>query len=148
MFAPESLVFSLLALAGASSAYSLEARRTQGNNVTIVSLEKARNSTGGSGSVAAAGTLQPFGGIGIGCGVNWDNKVGYGGMDSPENTKRIHDTKLMPHRWLDRRLRSVRPRRWLQDHTGHDGDWQWYRHQWQAQCHGGCALQGQQERNV
>ncbi|EME47670.1 hypothetical protein DOTSEDRAFT_69581 [Dothistroma septosporum NZE10] len=79
MFVSQSLVMSLLALAGASSEHSIEARRTEGNNVTIVTLEKNYNSTGGSGSVAAAGALQPFGGIGIGCGIDWDDNVGYGG---------------------------------------------------------------------
>jgi hypothetical protein len=36
------------------------------NGVAITSLEKNGTSTNGSGNVAAAGTLSPFGDIGIG----------------------------------------------------------------------------------
>lgn len=49
-------------------------------NVTILSLGNTTNSTGGEGHVAAGGKLSPFGDIGVGCGVNWENEVGYGGM--------------------------------------------------------------------
>lgn len=48
-------------------------------NVTILSLGNTTNSTGGEGHVAAGGKLSPFGDIGVGCGVNWENEVGYGG---------------------------------------------------------------------
>ncbi|KAF2211277.1 hypothetical protein CERZMDRAFT_9323, partial [Cercospora zeae-maydis SCOH1-5] len=47
--------------------------------VTVNNLSKTSNSTGGSGSVSAAGTLAGFGGIGVGCGINWNDDVSYGG---------------------------------------------------------------------
>ena len=56
------------------------------SNVTILSLGKTSNSTGGEGHVAAGGILQPFGSIGVGCGVNWDGDgKGYGGMNDKTN---------------------------------------------------------------
>ena len=47
--------------------------------VEITSLEKNVTSTSGSGNVAAAGNLTPFGDIGVGCGINWKADVSYGG---------------------------------------------------------------------
>ncbi|PVH93813.1 hypothetical protein DM02DRAFT_473221, partial [Periconia macrospinosa] len=37
------------------------------------------NSSAGTANIAAAGTLEPFGGIGLGCGINWEQGVSYGG---------------------------------------------------------------------
>lgn len=51
-----------------------------GGGVSITTLSKTSNSTGGTGQVAAAGTLAPFGGIGVGCGINWNSEQSYGGM--------------------------------------------------------------------
>ncbi|EME80918.1 uncharacterized protein MYCFIDRAFT_57079 [Pseudocercospora fijiensis CIRAD86] len=50
-----------------------------GGGVKITTLSKTSNATGGTGQVAAAGTLEPFGGIGVGCGINWNSKDSYGG---------------------------------------------------------------------
>jgi hypothetical protein len=50
------------------------------NGVDITSLTKNVTSTSGSGNVAAAGSLTPFGDIGVGCGINWQADVAYGGM--------------------------------------------------------------------
>ncbi|KAI2488198.1 hypothetical protein Ptr902_02331 [Pyrenophora tritici-repentis] len=54
---------------------------TQGGNdgVQITNLDKNATSTSGTGSVAAAGNLAPFGTIGVGCGINWESDVSYGG---------------------------------------------------------------------
>ncbi|CAK4032123.1 Hypothetical predicted protein [Lecanosticta acicola] len=82
MFGPGFTTVALTALLGVSSAASLQLRDyPQGtSNVTIVDQSKNYNATGGEGHVAAAGNLPPFGSIGIGCGVNWDNKsMAYGG---------------------------------------------------------------------
>ena len=51
----------------------------RGSGVAITSLEKNVTSTSGSGNVAAAGNLTPFGDIGIGCGINWKQHGSYGG---------------------------------------------------------------------
>lgn len=74
-----SQIISVLALAGASTAASLQRRDFSASNVTVLSLDKKYNSTGGEGHVAIGGVLSPFGSIGAGCGVNWDNGVAYGG---------------------------------------------------------------------
>ncbi|KAF7185554.1 hypothetical protein HII31_13051 [Pseudocercospora fuligena] len=50
-----------------------------GGGVNITTLSKSSNATGGTGQVAAAGTLEPFGGIGVGCGINWNSNDSYGG---------------------------------------------------------------------
>ncbi|KAH7067176.1 hypothetical protein FB567DRAFT_258056 [Paraphoma chrysanthemicola] len=49
------------------------------STVAITSLEKNVTTTSGSGNVAAAGSLAPFGDIGIGCGINWLDNTSYGG---------------------------------------------------------------------
>lgn len=74
-----SEIVGLLALSGASAAASIQQRVFPASNVTVVSLDKTTNSTGGEGHVAIAGVLSPFGNIGAGCGVNWDDGVAYGG---------------------------------------------------------------------
>lgn len=75
-------VLSLLALAGASSAASIQQRTFPASNVTVLAQGKTTNSTGGEAHVAIGGVLSPFGSIGAGCGVNWDNGVAYGGKDT------------------------------------------------------------------
>lgn len=77
MFAPNALCLALIALVGAASA-GLQYQGTA-SNVTIVSIGKSNNETGGEGFVAAGGRLDPFGAIGTGCGVNWQDGVAYGG---------------------------------------------------------------------
>jgi hypothetical protein len=63
MFSHLLLSFSLLhALASASPFAASE----PDNSIAFTSLEKNMNSTSGSGNVAAAGKLTPFGDIGIG----------------------------------------------------------------------------------
>lgn len=81
MIATNILATAFAAFLGLSSAASLHQRGyPQSSNVTIVAQGKTFNATGGEGHTAAAGVLPPFGGIGIGCGVNWDNKsMAYGG---------------------------------------------------------------------
>ncbi|KAK4505448.1 hypothetical protein PRZ48_003411 [Zasmidium cellare] len=74
-----SQIISLLALTGATTAASLHRRDSPASNVTVVSLEKTTNSTGGQGNVAIGGVLNPFGSIGAGCGINWNDGVAYGG---------------------------------------------------------------------
>lgn len=69
----------LLAFSGAFASATLQHRDFPASNVTVVSQDKTTNSTGGEANVAIAGTLSPFGSIGAGCGVNWDNGVAYGG---------------------------------------------------------------------
>jgi hypothetical protein len=49
------------------------------NGVDVTDLNKNVSSTSGSGNVAAAGGLTPFGDIGVGCGINWQADVSYGG---------------------------------------------------------------------
>ncbi|EOA86978.1 hypothetical protein ACJQWK_08791 [Exserohilum turcicum] len=49
------------------------------SDVKITSLEQNGTSTQGIGNVAAAGNLTPFGGIGVGCGINWKADTSYGG---------------------------------------------------------------------
>lgn len=80
MFHCEAIAVSLLAMAGASSAHYIS--RYVPSNVTIVAQGKNFNTTGGEGHVAAGGILNPFGSIGVGCGVNWHDGVGYGGMQN------------------------------------------------------------------
>ncbi|KAH5324036.1 hypothetical protein HBI23_230930 [Parastagonospora nodorum] len=70
------LSWSVLALA--ASATPLAAHKRD-NTVAVTSLEKHVNATSGSGNVAAAGRLSPFGDIGTGCGINWQEDVSYGG---------------------------------------------------------------------
>lgn len=80
-------IISLLALTGASTAAYLDRRNFPRNNVTVYSLDKSTNSTGGEAHTSIGGTLNPFGSIGAGCGVNWNNGAGYGGMvtTQPDN---------------------------------------------------------------
>ncbi|KAG9190339.1 hypothetical protein G6011_08427 [Alternaria panax] len=49
------------------------------DGVDITDLNKNVTSTSGFGNVAAAGRLTPFGDIGVGCGINWQAGVSYGG---------------------------------------------------------------------
>lgn len=78
MLAPNTILFAFVAFAGVATA-RLQYRGSA-SNVTILSIGKSNNSTGGEGFVAAGGKLSPFGDIGAGCGVNWQDGVAYGGM--------------------------------------------------------------------
>ncbi|KAH8600033.1 hypothetical protein B0O99DRAFT_347787 [Bisporella sp. PMI_857] len=49
------------------------------SNVTITALTKNESATTGSGAVSAAGPLSPFGTVGIGCGINWQEGQSLGG---------------------------------------------------------------------
>ncbi|KXT01725.1 hypothetical protein AC578_2752 [Pseudocercospora eumusae] len=70
----------LLLLAATSASASVREENGGGAGVNITTLSKSSNATGGTGEVAAAGNLEPFGGIGVGCGINWDSlKETYGG---------------------------------------------------------------------
>ncbi|CAN9417037.1 unnamed protein product [Alternaria sp. RS040] len=71
------LAVSFLAIQMLASATPNQQRRA--NDVDITSLEKNVTSTSGVGNVAAAGSLTPFGDIGVGCGINWQAGVSYGG---------------------------------------------------------------------
>jgi len=55
-------------------------KQQENNGVKITSLDKNVTSTSGTGNVAAAGTIEPFGNIGVGCGVNWQSGLAYGGI--------------------------------------------------------------------
>lgn len=68
---------SFLALQMLAAATPTKQRKDGG--VQITSLDKNVTSTSGTGNVAAAGTLAPFGEIGVGCGINWQTDVSYGG---------------------------------------------------------------------
>ncbi|KXH41795.1 hypothetical protein CNYM01_08676 [Colletotrichum nymphaeae SA-01] len=73
---------ALLAVAGLASAGSLLAPRQDNETkpaVDITALSKNVSATTGSGAVSAAGTLAPFGGIGVGCGINWAEGQSFGG---------------------------------------------------------------------
>ncbi|KAF9692012.1 hypothetical protein EKO04_010121 [Ascochyta lentis] len=72
-----TLFIPFLAMQVLASATSHQHPRA--NNVEITSLSKNITSTSGTGNVAAAGSLTPFGGIGVGCGINWQADVSYGG---------------------------------------------------------------------
>lgn len=76
MFA--QFVLPFLAMQMLASATPHQHRRA--NGVEITSLTKNVTSTSGIGNVAAAGNLSPFGDIGVGCGINWQADVSYGGM--------------------------------------------------------------------
>jgi hypothetical protein len=83
----KSFTFALLALGTAVAAVEPV------YDVNIVNLSKRVNETSGEGSVAANGTLAPFKhDIGIGCGVNWQQGVSFGGKHassrSPNTLKR------------------------------------------------------------
>ncbi|CAN9449727.1 unnamed protein product [Alternaria alternata] len=71
------LAVSFLAMQMLASAMPNQQRRA--NDVDITSLDKNVTSTSGVGNVAAAGSLSPFGDIGVGCGINWQAGVSYGG---------------------------------------------------------------------
>ncbi|CAN9428402.1 hypothetical protein CC77DRAFT_1023625 [Alternaria alternata] len=71
------LAVSFLAMQMLASATPNQQRRA--NDVDITSLDKNVTSTSGVGNVAAAGSLTPFGDIGVGCGINWQAGVSYGG---------------------------------------------------------------------
>ncbi|CAN9429422.1 hypothetical protein AA0113_g5030 [Alternaria arborescens] len=71
------LAVSFLAMQMLASAMPNQQRRA--NDVDITSLDKNVTSTSGVGNVAAAGSLTPFGDIGVGCGINWQAGVSYGG---------------------------------------------------------------------
>ncbi|KAF2131853.1 hypothetical protein P153DRAFT_415141 [Dothidotthia symphoricarpi CBS 119687] len=75
---PQLFVSSCLALASVSSAYMLPKRQTS-DGIAITDFNKNATSTSGIGNVAAAGTLAPFGEVGVGCGINWASNVSYGG---------------------------------------------------------------------
>jgi hypothetical protein len=44
-----------------------------------IEVNKYVDATSGNGSVSAYGVLTPFDGVGIGCGVNWEKDVSFGG---------------------------------------------------------------------
>ncbi|KAJ0164367.1 hypothetical protein CTA2_1168 [Colletotrichum tanaceti] len=46
--------------------------------VDITSLNRNVSTTSRTGAVSAAGTLEPFGGVGVGCGINWAEGESYG----------------------------------------------------------------------
>ncbi|KAK1638656.1 hypothetical protein BDP81DRAFT_459341 [Colletotrichum phormii] len=75
--------FALLAVAGLASAGSLMAPRQDNETkaaVDITALNKNVSATSGSGAVSAAGTLAPFGGIGVGGGLQSGSEAfGLGG---------------------------------------------------------------------
>jgi hypothetical protein len=71
------LAVSFLAMQMLASATPNQQRRA--NDVDITSLDQNVTSTSGVGNVAAAGSLTPFGDIGVGCGINWQAGVSYGG---------------------------------------------------------------------
>ncbi|EFQ27524.1 hypothetical protein CGRA01v4_04627 [Colletotrichum graminicola] len=68
---------TLIVLAGLASAELAPRQSTTG--VDITALNKNVSATSGTGAVSAAGTLAPFGAIGVGCGVNWAEGQSYGG---------------------------------------------------------------------
>ncbi|KZL78727.1 hypothetical protein CT0861_03749 [Colletotrichum tofieldiae] len=79
-----SLIFTVLGLVGLASTELLGPRQDAVNNETkvvvdITALNKNVSATSGTGAVSAAGTLKPFGGIGVGCGINWAEGKSYGG---------------------------------------------------------------------
>ncbi|EUC27492.1 hypothetical protein COCVIDRAFT_98737 [Bipolaris victoriae FI3] len=61
------------------TAFAAPQQQSGSSGVQITSLEKNATSTVGSGNVAAAGNLTPFGDIGVGCGINWKADTSYGG---------------------------------------------------------------------
>ncbi|KAH7066083.1 hypothetical protein BKA63DRAFT_155023 [Paraphoma chrysanthemicola] len=77
MFQKVTLFWSL-SLAVYAAASHIQ-QRPRASNIAITSLEKNVTTTSGSGNVAAAGSLAPFGDIGIGCGINWLDNSSYGG---------------------------------------------------------------------
>ncbi|WYZ34132.1 hypothetical protein EsH8_I_000408 [Colletotrichum jinshuiense] len=72
---------AVLALAGLAAAGTLAPRQDNETApaVDITALTKNVSATTGTGAVSAAGTLQPFGGIGVGCGINWAEGQSFGG---------------------------------------------------------------------
>ncbi|KAK1972603.1 hypothetical protein LY78DRAFT_650598 [Colletotrichum sublineola] len=69
-------IWTLIVLAGLASAELMPRQGTAG--VDITELNKNVSATSGTGAVSAKGTLEPFGGIGVGCGINWA-EGNYGG---------------------------------------------------------------------
>uniref|UniRef100_K3WBJ9 Secreted protein n=1 Tax=Globisporangium ultimum (strain ATCC 200006 / CBS 805.95 / DAOM BR144) TaxID=431595 RepID=K3WBJ9_GLOUD len=59
-------LFAVVAMTAAALVNDVAA--ADGAGVTIVDQSKNLTATGGTGNLAAAGSLEPFGGIGIGCG--------------------------------------------------------------------------------
>lgn len=45
----------------------------------IVDLSQNGTSSAGTGQISAAGSLEPFGGMGLGCGINWAKDSSFGG---------------------------------------------------------------------
>ncbi|KZM27257.1 uncharacterized protein EKO05_0001828 [Ascochyta rabiei] len=72
------LILALTALQTLASATPSN-HRQRSSGLAITSLAQTGNATNGTGNVAAAGTLPPFGDIGLGCGINWQSDVSYGG---------------------------------------------------------------------
>lgn len=70
-----------LVLVGLAAAGTLAPRQDNETApaVDITALTKNVSATTGTGAVSAAGTLQPFGGIGVGCGINWAEGQSFGG---------------------------------------------------------------------
>ncbi|OHE91267.1 hypothetical protein CORC01_13425 [Colletotrichum orchidophilum] len=76
------LILALLAVTGLASAGSTLASRKDTETkpeVDITALTKNVSATSGTGAVSAAGTLPPFGAIGVGCGINWAEGQSFGG---------------------------------------------------------------------
>lgn len=80
--AVQVLSLSILALTSLATATPtpLEVRDS---GVSFTGVSNSTNGTSGVGSLSAAGTLSGFGGIGVGCGVNWESDVSYGGNFVP-----------------------------------------------------------------
>jgi hypothetical protein len=85
-------MLSYAALVAATSQFHPR-QDTSNSTVAITDLSQSHNSTGGTGSVAAAGDLSSFGNIGVGCGINWQDDVSFGGKSSIH----LHRTLMPSH---------------------------------------------------
>lgn len=75
---------TLAGLASASAGTLAPRRQNDGTPaVDISALNRNVSATAGTGAVSAAGTLSPFGGIGVGCGINWQEGTSFGGESRP-----------------------------------------------------------------
>ncbi|ORY71416.1 uncharacterized protein BCR38DRAFT_492563 [Pseudomassariella vexata] len=86
--------FFLLVVSALTSFVSagLLAPRQNTTLVNITALEKNVTPRSGSGAVSAAGTLSPFGEVGLGCGINWQETQSVGGDWVPGGLQAGSDT--------------------------------------------------------